>query len=100
MPINISGVGYNLPIPPVSQPAQADSASPESFQKLLGDAVSSLNKVQIEADSSAAKLAAGEPVELHEVLLATEKASLAFQLAVQVRNKVVEAYQEVMRMQV
>ncbi|MCL4533643.1 MAG: flagellar hook-basal body complex protein FliE [Bacteroidetes bacterium] len=101
MPINsIGGVGNSLPLPPLGQQAPAGEGSGESFQKLLGNAMSTLNRLQLEADSSAAKLAAGEPVELHEVLIATEKANIAFQLAVQVKNKVVEAYQEVMRMQV
>jgi flagellar hook-basal body complex protein FliE len=97
---SIGGVGSKLPLPPISKPSTAEAASPDSFHKLLDNAVGSLNKLQSEADTSSAKLAAGEPVELHEVLLANEQASLAFQLAVQVRNKVVEAYQEVMRMQV
>lgn len=100
MSIGISGVGNSLPLPPLAQPSKLDSASTDSFQKLLSDAVESLNKLQAEADASAARLAAGEPVELHEVLLANERASIAFQLAMQVRNKIVEAYQEVMRMQV
>ena len=46
------------------------------------------------------RMAAGDPIDLHEVMLARETASLQFQLAVQVRNKLVEAYQDVMRMQV
>lgn len=101
MPINgISSVGNTLPLPPIGQQTPADNGPADSFQTLLGNAMGTLNKLQLEADASTAKLAAGEPVELHEVLIATEKASIAFQLAVQVKNKVVEAYQEVMRMQV
>lgn len=100
MSFGVGGVGSGLPLPPVARPAQTEGASGEPFQKALGEAVTNLNKLQQEADSSATRLAAGEPIELHEVLLATEKASIAFQLAVQVRNKIVEAYQDVMRMQV
>lgn len=100
MPLYVSGVGNTLPIGTTGPKLPAGSESTESFQQMLTDAVGSLGKLQAEADSSAAKLAAGEPVELHEVMLATEKANLAFELAVQVRNKVVEAYQEVMRMQI
>lgn len=99
MPAGISAVGGNLPLPSLTQRTSTEAPSTESFQKLLSDAVGTLSRLQGEADASAARLAAGEPVELHEVLLATERASIAFQLAVQVRNKVVEAYQEVMRMQ-
>ena len=100
MPLPITGVGNPLPIAQITPKPSAAGESTESFQKLLTDAVGSLSKLQSEADSSAAQLAAGQPVELHQVMLATEKANIAFELAVQVRNKVVEAYQEVMRMQV
>lgn len=100
MPLSVNGIGATLPLAPTGPKPAAGGGSGESFQKLLTDAVGSLEKMQSEADSSAAKLAAGEPVELHEVLLATEKANIGFQLAVQVRNKVVDAYQEVMRMQI
>ncbi len=101
MPVNsIGGVGSSLPFPPVGERRPADNGTSESFQQVLGNAVNTLNKLQQEADTSAAKLAAGEPVELHEVMIASERASIAFQMAVQVKNKVVEAYQEVMRMQV
>jgi flagellar hook-basal body complex protein FliE len=72
----------------------------EGFGKALTEAISSLDKLQQEADAGSLQLAAGEPVELHDVMLAQERASLSFELAVQVRNKLVEAYQEIMRMQV
>jgi flagellar hook-basal body complex protein FliE len=71
----------------------------DGFGQALASAVGSLDRVQQEANASSLQLAAGEPVELHEVMLAQDRASLQFQLAVQVRNKLVEAYQDVMRMQ-
>ncbi len=100
MSIGISGVGNGLPLPPIAQQVPQPGGDEGSFQNLLSDALSSLGKVQAEAESSAVQLVSGQPVELHEVLLATERASLSFQLVVQARNKVVEAYQDVMRMQV
>jgi flagellar hook-basal body complex protein FliE len=72
----------------------------DEFGKTLTQAVGTLDRLQQEADSGALRIAAGESVELHEVLLAQDRASLNMQLAVQVRNKMVEAYQEVMRMQI
>lgn len=69
------------------------------FGGLFTDLLAKLSALQADADQLAAGLAAGEAVDLHEVMLAMEKASLGFQLALQVRNKVVEAYQEVMRLQ-
>lgn len=104
-------VGF-LPIPPVPQigPAgkatanghgEGDSSSAAaSFAQVLKDAVDSVNTAQLQADEATARLAAGEPVDLHQVTLAVEKASIAFQLALQVRTKLLEAYQDVMRMQV
>ncbi|HLH25583.1 MAG TPA: flagellar hook-basal body complex protein FliE [Chloroflexota bacterium] len=71
----------------------------DGFGQSLTRAVDSLNRLQQEADVAAVQLAAGEPVELHDVMIAQDQATLGFQLAVQVRNKLVEAYQDVMRMQ-
>ncbi|HEY66046.1 MAG TPA: flagellar hook-basal body complex protein FliE [Caldilineae bacterium] len=84
---------------------QADRARPEavggaSFGELVRDALEQLNRLQQEADDAATRLALGEPVDLHDVMIAVQKADLGFQLALQVRNKLIEAYQEIMRMQV
>jgi flagellar hook-basal body complex protein FliE len=70
------------------------------FGQALGEAISQLDGLQRQADAQSVQLAAGEPVELHEVMLAQDRASLSMQLAVQVRNKLTEAYQDIMRMQV
>jgi flagellar hook-basal body complex protein FliE len=75
-------------------------ASADGFAKTLGDAFGQLQQLQNQSDQLSMQLAAGQPVDLHDVVIASEETSLGFQLAVQVRNKVVEAYQEVMRMQV
>lgn len=79
--------------------ASASGTFVGGFGDALGDAISTLNQLQQEADGKTMALAAGEPVELHDVMIAQDRASLGFQLAVQVRNKLVEAYQDVMRMQ-
>ena len=71
----------------------------DGFGQALTRAVSSLDRMQQEADVATVQLAAGEPVQLHDVMIAQDQAALGFQLAVQVRNKLVEAYQDVMRMQ-
>ncbi len=63
------------------------------------NAIAGLDSVQKAADDKAMELATGEPVDLHEVMISRETASLHMQLALQVRNKLVEAYQDVMRMQ-
>lgn len=96
-----------LTVPSTAVDALAPTASeagaakaPDGFGKALMDALEGLSQLQHEADDKAVQLAAGEPIDLHEVMLSRETASLHFQLALQVRNKLVEAYQDVMRMQV
>jgi flagellar hook-basal body complex protein FliE len=81
-------------------PSIPTSAGEAGFGDTFGQAVKSLDALQKEADAQSARLAAGESVEVHDVMLAYDRASLTMQLAVQVRNKLVEAYQDIMRMQV
>jgi flagellar hook-basal body complex protein FliE len=71
-----------------------------NFGDMLGAAMDNLNRLDNNANSAIAQLAAGEDVELHQVMIAMQEADIAFQLATQVRNKLIDAYQEVMRMQV
>ena len=82
------------------QPLEGPGQAANSFAKLLGDAVGQIDKLQKTADGNIQKLATGQPVDLHDVTISVEQANLGFQLGLQVRNKLIEAYQEVMRMQV
>ena len=70
------------------------------FGDLLSKALDDLNRVAVRGDRLAEAFAAGADVEIHDVIIAMQEAQLAFELATQVRNRVVEAYQEIMRMQV
>ena len=72
----------------------------KSFANSLKDAISDVNDLQNEADTLAVKAATGDMDNLHQVTIAMEKAVLALEFAVQVRNKAIEAYQELMRTQV
>jgi len=72
----------------------------ESFSSVLSQALQDVNQVHHAADAGAQKLMAGEEVDVHSVMIGMEKANVAFGLTLQVRNKLVEAYQEIMRMQV
>ena len=72
----------------------------DSFRSVLSQAMQDLNMQYQAADQDASRLAAGEPVDIHQVMIGMEKANLSFSLALQVRNKLLEAYQEVMRMNV
>jgi flagellar hook-basal body complex protein FliE len=79
--------------------AQASSAAPGAFQSLLAGASGNVQQSQQTADTIADKFLSGENVEVHQVALAATQNELAFDMFMQVRNKIVSAYQEVMRMQ-
>lgn len=72
----------------------------ESFGQVLKEKLQGVNELQLQADKLTEQYFAGEPVELHDVMLAAQEAQLALQLTVQIRNKIIEAYQEVSRMSI
>lgn len=71
-----------------------------NFQKMLGEELNKVNDKQIQSENTTDKFIKGDDVDIHQVMLKTEEAKLSLQLAVQVRNKLLEAYQEINRMQV
>lgn len=79
---------------------QKAESKESNFENFLSDALAKVNNLQNDAAVKSQQLALGENVELHQVMVTTEKANLALQLTIQVRNKIVEAYQEIMRMQI
>ncbi len=72
----------------------------QQFSTYLKNAINEVNTSQVASNQITTKLVNNEGVELHDVLIAQQKASVAMQLTMEVRNKGVEAYQEIMRMQV
>jgi flagellar hook-basal body complex protein FliE len=95
-----------LTTPPISSPSAipsgaAPSATPggASFQSALNDAVQTVENFGQNASSSINSFLSGGGEELHDVALKTQEAELSFDLFLQVRNKIVSAYQEIMRMQ-
>lgn len=72
----------------------------QNFATSLKDAISKVNEQQITSDTMTQKLINGDNVELHEVMIASQKASITLNATMEVRNKVIEAYQEIMRMSV
>jgi flagellar hook-basal body complex protein FliE len=79
----------------------APAAAPtESFSKVMGEMIAQVNANQQAADSAIQSLATGESKGLHEVMIAVEKSNVSFQFLAQVKTKVVDAYQEIMRMPV
>jgi flagellar hook-basal body complex protein FliE len=86
-------------IPGLREAPRAAPAAGGGFEGELSRAVSAVDQLQTQADQEAEKVALGGG-NLHETALALEKADVAMRLATKVRNKLVEAYQEVMRMNV
>lgn len=72
----------------------------ESFSEILAGSLDKVNKLQVEADVAMQKLATGQTKNIHETMLAVEKAEIAFKTMNQLRMKVIDAYKEIMRMQI
>ncbi|PLT34214.1 flagellar hook-basal body complex protein FliE [Bacillus sp. V5-8f] len=87
-----------------NQGMQTQSYTPyeaqQSFASVLKESIDKVNEAQAVSDNFTEKLARGENVDLHQVMIASQKASVMMQATLEVRNKVVEAYQEMMRMNV
>ncbi len=101
-----------MPVPPVAPiapippsvgsgaAAPTQGAAGGGFGEVLSQAVSGLNALQTGANTAATQLAAGNTADISTAMVAVEKANLALQLAVEVRNRAVNAYQQIMQMQV
>lgn len=94
--------GAILPVAPVGPGPFTSPSSPPpvTFSEVLQRALTDLNAAQIASDQAVRQLATGEAKSIHEVVLAMEKAGLALQLAAQIRNKLLDAYHEIIRMQI
>jgi len=97
MPMPITPVGVPA-LPRAESPVQS-TGKPGEFRSILESSLSQVEQLRGDAAHAVENLIAGQGGELHSVILATQKAELAFELGLQIRNKVVQAYQEIMRMQ-
>ncbi|MFD1735811.1 flagellar hook-basal body complex protein FliE [Bacillus salitolerans] len=85
----------------VNQIGKASPAdSQKQFASFLKDSINKVNQAQIQSDIATNKLANGENIDLHQVMIASQKGSITMQATIEIRNKVIEAYQEIMRMSV
>ncbi|MEW6697228.1 MAG: flagellar hook-basal body complex protein FliE [Bacillota bacterium] len=80
----------------VSKPKYAEDAG---FGGVLNEAINKLNQTELKADEAVQRFLIGEIQDIHQVTIPLQEAKLTMQLAVEVRNKIVEAYQEISRMQ-
>jgi flagellar hook-basal body complex protein FliE len=94
---NNDGINFDIKAPGL-EGADVDGA--KSFGEFLSDSLGKVNSLQQEANVAMEKLASGESQNLHETLLAVEKAEVAFKMMNQVRTKVIDAYREIMKMQI
>jgi len=101
----INGISFPNPVvktrPDEIKPTGAGiSPSGPSFGDVLENAIQQVNDLQQEAGDESKKLMSGGPQDIHTTMVAIQKADISFQMMMQVRNKIVSAYQEIMRAQV
>jgi flagellar hook-basal body complex protein FliE len=89
-----------LPLGKIEPEQPAESGKAGGFGEILKNALEKVNQMQIAADQATMELAMGEDIDLHKVMILTTRANLALEATIAVRNKVLDAYQEIMRMQV
>ena len=78
---------------------QSNGAQSSSFTALLQESISKVNEVQHSANKAIESLVTGQATNVHEAMIAVEEANLSFNMMLQVRNKLLAAYEEIMRMQ-
>ena len=97
--ISIYDAGGSSPRPLIN-PQQTSPLPSTSFEQMLQQSLSNVNQLQLEADKAVAALATGQEQDLHNTMITMEKADVAFRLLMQIRNKLIAAYDKIMRMPV
>lgn len=92
----IAGIASLTPDPELGQPSRIQGGD---FEALVGEGLKTLNTDLSASDQVLRSFAAGEDIPLHDVMIVTERAQLSLQFAVELRNRVVEAYQQLTQMQ-
>ncbi len=81
------------------KPAGASEAEP-GFEDSLKESINKVNELQLNAHRAMEELSSGKSTNIHETMIAIQKAEISFKMMMQVRTKILNAYQEIMRMQV
>jgi flagellar hook-basal body complex protein FliE len=97
--MNINAIGGQLTAPQIKNPSASGDAA-KGFGDFLKGAVGEVSHLHHQADQAVEALAAGRSQDIHNTMIALQKADVSFQLLMQIRNKVVSAYETVMRMQI
>ena len=87
----MNSLGTSIPAP------KTDNKSGVSFNETLKRYINDANDLQIKADRDIQRMIAGEEIDAHEVMTAVEKANMSFEMVMEIRNKMLEAYREVMK---
>lgn len=90
-------VGFDPRAEGLFEPLKGQKGAQADFVKALKEAIEKVNQLQLEADRAVEELSLGR-ADLHETVLAIEKADISFRLMMQIRNKLIKAYEEVMKM--
>jgi flagellar hook-basal body complex protein FliE len=98
--MEVNSVGPIRPSSPFPFETDKNKTEDVTFGEALKQAVQYVDNLQNKADDMSLKLALGEIKDPHEVMLAVEKATMSLQLTVEIRNRVIDAYQNIMRMAV
>lgn len=96
LPQSISAAELNSLLPNAASAPAGAASFPSFLQRMVGE----VNSKQEAASASVNGLLSGQDVQLHQAMIAVEEANISFQLMVEVRNRLLESYQEIMRMQV
>ena len=96
---SITNLTNALPVSPSHTPATASAGKQNGFASSLASAIVQVEQLHTDAQADAAVMMQSGGQDLHNVMIAVEKADIAFQLMMQVRNKIVNAYQEISRLQ-
>ena len=88
------------PLSDAFKPQKASNARQESFGQMLASKLDQVNGLQIESDRRVEDLATGRQTDIHQTMIAVEKASVSFEFLMQIRNKLIAAYDQIMRLQV
>lgn len=98
--MNIQTIGTSSILNNVNiQKPVGETGDNTSFSKVISDAINKVNDAQVTADQKVEGFIKGEDVNMHDVMLSMQESQLSMQLLIEVRNKVVEAYQELNRVQ-
>lgn len=98
--LNIQSIGTSSVLSNISlNEVNSENNTSTSFSEILGNAINKVNDSEVSANNKIEALIKGEDVSMHEVMLSMQESQLSLQALIEVRNKVVETYQEISKLQ-